>query len=314
MTKLSIVVPLFNEEGNIQKLYEEIKDSLVKDFSEFDYEIILVNDGSIDKSWLWIRSLKEIDDKVIGINLNRNYWQSIALDCGFQHANWDYIISLDADLQNDPRDFKLLYEKLVEQDLDIVGWIRWKRKDPFITKYSSRIWRFLRNVLLNDSIIDSGCTLRIYKKEFIQDLYLWSEMHRYIMSLALLRWYKISEIKVNHRSRFSWHSKYGILKVVKWFIDLFYIWFILKYQSRPLHLFGLLGILNALLWALCIWLSLYHKIFLDVALNRSGYLILGIFFFQIGFLLFVFWIMIDFLIRTYHNWSREKRYIVKTII
>lgn len=309
--KISIIIPFYNEEWNIIPLYEKVKSALKKDFANFNYEIIMVNDWSRDNTWKEIIDCNKSDKKVIWVNLNRNYWQSIAMEAWFQKASWEYIVSLDWDWQNDPSDIIKLYEKLISEDLDIVAWWREKRKDPTWMLVITKVARFLRKVMLNDWVHDSGCTLRVYKKDVINNLYLWAEMHRYIIAIAKINGYKVWELKVTHHKRTIWESKYSWNKSIKWLIDLFYIWFIAKYNSRPLHLFWTIWMINFFIWLWFITDSIYQKIFLLVSFNKSWSLMIWIFLTQIWVVLFIFWIIIDLLIRTYYNSSRDKRYIVR---
>lgn len=309
--KISVIIPFYNEEWNIIPLYDQLIISLEKDFSDFESEIIMVNDGSSDNTWREIKECVAWNKNLVWIHLNRNYWQSIAMDAWFQKAIGDIIVTLDGDGQNDPKDIKKLYDKMIQDDLDIVAWWREKRKDPMWMLVITKVARFLRKVMINDGVHDSGCTLRVYKKEVIQNLYLWAEMHRYIIAIAKINGFKIWELKVNHLPRTIWKSKYTWKKSIKWLIDLFYIWFIAQYNARPLHLFGMVWFFNVFLWSIFLTISFYQKIFLDLSLNRSGWLMLGIFFVQIGIILFIFGMMIDIMIRNYYNTSREKRYIVR---
>jgi len=308
---ISVVIPFYNEQWNVIPLFEEVQKYLKKDFSEFDYEIIMVDDGSSDHTWKDIKKCKEIDSKVLWRQLNRNYGQSIAMDAGFKKAKWDYIFTLDWDWQNNPKDFIKLYNKLLEDDLDLVAGWRKKRKDPVWMLVITKSARFLRWLLIKDWVKDSGCTLRIYKKEVVQNLELWWEMHRFIIALSKTNWFKIGEIKVDHRARTIWASKYNWKKSFKWLIDLIYIWFIRKYQWRPLHLFGFAGLINFFLWFWMIFYSLYKKIFLDIDISNNWFFIMWIFLFQIWIMLFIFWIVIDLLIRINSNTNKRERYLIR---
>ncbi len=308
---ISIVIPFYNEEGNIKPLFKEVIQVLKKDFSKFDYEIIMINDGSNDNTWNDIKECKSINKKVIWINLNRNYGQSIALDAGFQRCKWDYIFSLDGDGQNNPADFISLYTKLKKDNLDVVAGWRAKRKDPIWMLLITKTARLLRSVLIKDGVHDSGCTLRIYKKSFIKELYLWGEMHRYIMAMAKIKGFKTGELKVDHRARTIWKSKYNWLKSIKWLIDLFYIWFISKYQWRPLHLFGILGLIHLSFGSLFLFYAIFQRLFYNMDLTDNGATILAFFLIQMWVLLFIFGIIIDLLIRTNQDTNRTQRYIVR---
>jgi len=308
---ISIVIPFYNEEWNVIPLFNEVIKSLKEDFSDFQYEIIMVDDWSSDKTWEDIKKCKWIDSKVFWINLNRNYGQSIAMDAGFTKASWNYIFTLDWDWQNNPKDFKKLYEKLLNDNLDLVAGFREKRKDPIWMLIITKSARFLRGLLIKDWVKDSGCTLRIYKKEVVKNLELWWEMHRFIIALSKINWFKIWEIKVDHRARTIWTSKYNWKKSFKWLIDLVYIWFIRKYQWRPLHLFGFAWLINFLLWFSMIFYAIYKKMFLNIDISNNWFFIMWIFLFQIWVMLFIFWIIIDLLIRTNNNTNKRDRYLIR---
>ena len=306
--KYSLIIPIYDEQGSIKQLYSEIK-SVMSPLGE--YEIIYINDCSKDNS---LNELKKLKNVTI-INLNRNYGQSIALDAGFKAAQGDIIISLDGDLQNDPKDIPRLLDKLEKDNLEVVAGWRKDRKDPSGIKVLTKIGKLFRSLLIKDGVHDTGCTLRAYRKEAAKSLDLWGEMHRYI--LALLRWkgFTIGELQVNHRARTSGKTKYNYKKSYKGFIDLIYIWFLNKYSNRPLHMFGGLGLISSLLGLVIgIW-SIYQKIAVNLPLNRNGWFFLGFFMIILGVMLFCFGILMDITIRTNLNSSPvEKRYYVREII
>ena len=312
--KISIILPIYNESGNILPLYDEICDEMKRDSSKINIEIIFVNDGSMDNSWNEICDIKEYDKSVVAINLQRNYGQSTALQVWFENCSWDLVVTMDWDGQNDPKDIKKMYDKMNREWLDVVvGW-RKDRKDSISTKLITKCAKFFRNLFINDKIHDSGCTLRIYKRECIDELHLWWEMHRYIAEILKIKWYKIWEIEVNHRARIHWKSKYDRKKSAKWFIDLLYIWFIAKYQSRPLHLFWWIGLVTFFIWLFSFLFSIYQKIWWWLSINRNWYFLVWVFLIQTWVMIFIFWIVIDILMRVYYNSSEEKRYIVKDIL
>lgn len=305
----SIVVPIHNEQGNILKLDTEIKNAVSVISSNF--EIIYINDGSTDNSYNELKTLTAV--KII--DLNRNYGQATALDAGFKMATGNIVISLDGDGQNDPNDIPKLLSKMAEENLDVVAGYRKNRKDRGGIKILTRIGRFLRKVLIKDTVHDTGCTLRAYTNEAVKSLDLQGEMHRYI--LALLRWkgFKIGEVVVNDRARIYGKSKYGISKSIRGFIDLIYIWFINKYSQRPLHLFGYMSLFTFVLGNLFFFYSVYQKIFLDLGINRSGHFLVGSFLLIVSLMLFSFGVIIDLLVRIHLNGSPyEKRYYVREVI
>ena len=306
---LSIVVPIFNEEGNILKLDKDIKEAVLKITA--DFEVIYVNDGSVDGS---LDELKSLENITI-INLNRNNGQATALNAGFRACTGEYVVSLDGDGQNDPTDIAILLEKLLAENLDVVtGW-RKDRKDSKGINLLTKIGRLLRRILIKDTVHDTGCTLRVYKKKAVECLDIGGEMHRYI--LAILKWkgFKVGEVIVNHRPRTIGKSKYNCTKAVRGFIDLIYIWFIQKYSQRPLHLFGYASFSLFFISMLLGGFSIYQKVALGASINRSGYFLVGAFMLLTSIILFSFGIVIDLLINIKFNSSQnEKRYYVREVI
>ncbi|MEK6873960.1 MAG: glycosyltransferase family 2 protein [Nanoarchaeota archaeon] len=319
-----MVIPCYNENGNLIILHNEIKkvmDKLLASNKQ-NYEIIYVNDGSTDNTLEELKKLikeklkKENNNcKIIIINLNRNYGQATALDAGFKFSNGEIIISLDADLQNDPNDIPKMIEKLEKENLDVVAGWRKNRKDKNGIKILTRIGRSLRKFLIKDNVHDTGCTLRVYRREAIKSLDIWGEMHRYI--LAMLRWkgFRIGEIEVNHRPRTIGKTKYGYNKALRGFIDLIYVWFIQKYYQRPLHIFGELGLFSGFLGSLIELWMFYERIFNQMDLSNNAWFILGFFFMLMGIMFFSFGIIIDLLIKIHLNNSPyEKRYYIRDVI
>ncbi len=308
--KYSVFTPIYNEEGNIIPLYNQVRK--VMDKLGGKWELLLINDGSTDNSLNEILSIK--DRRVRPIALQKNYGQSVAMDCGFRYVRGEYVISLDADLQNDPNDIPRLLKKLDKEHYDVVcGW-RYVRKDPTWMIVVTKSAKFLRRLFISDSVHDSGCTLRIYRKRVVEDLELWGEMHRYIV--AILRWKgaRIGEMKVNHRPRTKGVTKYNWYKSVKGFVDLFYVWFWKKFSSRPLHFLGVNGLFLMMLSGLSGLWSVYLKVFLGRDLSDSGWFILTFFLFLMGFQLFVSGIILDILIKDYYNTSFEDRYKIREIV
>ncbi len=303
--KYSVFTPIFNEQGNIVKLYEEVKK--VMDNLGGSWEFIMVNDGSRDGSLKEMMSLKN----VIIVDLRKNYGQSVAMDAGFRQAKGEIIISLDADLQNDPRDISRLLRKLEEKKLDVVAGWRYKRKDPLWMLIVTKAAKFLRSFFASDGVHDSGCTLRVYRRGYIEDLELTGEMHRYI--IALLKWQgaRIGELKVNHRRRVNGSTKYNWKKSFKGLVDLFYIWFWKKFSGRPLHLFGITGLVVMGFGGLSGLWTIYLKIVNNVSLSDSAWFTMSFFLFMVGMQFFISGVMLDIMIKNYYNSSREKRYVVK---
>ena len=305
---LSVVVAVYNEEGNILLLDAEIKEAVGKITPSF--EVIYVNDGSTDGTLAELRKLSG----VTVIDLNRNYGQATAFDAGFKAASGEIVASLDGDLQNDPKDIALLLAKMRAENLDVVAGWRRSRQDKGGIRVLTRIGMVLRRLLINDKVHDSGCTLRVYKREAVKSLDIGGEMHRYI--LALLRWkgFTIGEVVVNDRPRVFGKSKYNYTKAVRGFIDLIHIWFIHKYSQRPLHLFGYLSIGSGFLGVLAGGWTLYGKFFLNTSLNRNGWFFITFFLLMSCFFFFTAGVMTDLIIRTQMNTSPyERRYYVRSV-
>jgi glycosyltransferase involved in cell wall biosynthesis len=307
---ISVVVPIFNEKGNIVKLNSEIQEviSTITD----SYEVIYVNDGSTDGS---LKELKSLAGHITIINLNRNYGQTTAFDAGFKVSNGELVVSLDGDGQDDPHNIPALIQKLVDDDLDVVAGWRKVRSDKGGICVLTKIGRWLRKKMIHDTIHDSGCALRVYRREAVKSLDIGGEMHRYIM--AILRWkgFRIGEVVVNHRKREHGISKYNYSKAIRGFIDLVYIWFLYKFSQRPLHLFGYAGFFLFFAGTFSGLVSIYQKIFFDVSVNRSGYFLVGAFMILTSIIVFSFGIVIDLLIRIQFLASdREKKYYIREII
>ena len=202
---------------------------------------------------------------------------------------------------------------MIEENLDVVAWWRRERKDNLSIRIITGCAKLFRGMLISDKIHDSGCTLRIYKRECVNELHLRWEMHRYIVEILKIKWFKIWEVKVNHRARIYWRSKYNRKKSTKWFIDLLYIRFIAKYQSRPLHLFWGVGLFTFFVWLFSFIFSIYQKISWWLSINRNWYFLVWVFLIQTWIMIFIFGIIIDILIRNYYSTSNEKMYIIKEI-
>lgn len=305
----SVVVPAYNEQENIAELDKEIKE--VMDSLKKTYEIIYVDDGSQDNTLNELKKLKNI--KII--EFARNFGQSSALDIGFKESRGEIIITLDGDLQNDPKDIPRLLNKLHAENLDVVAGWRVKRKDAARIKILTIIGRRLRGLLLSDVVHDSGCMLRVYKKPAVKNLELWGEMHRYALQLLKGKGFKIGELQVNHRPRIHGKTKYGCDKAIRGFVDLLYIWFLQKYHQRPLHLFGIMGLASSFFGIIALIYSFSSKIFYHTALNRDGWFFLGFFLLLTGIMLFSFGLILDLLIKIQQMVSPySKRYYIREII
>lgn len=242
--KLSVIIPVFNEEGNVQPLANELSIVLanaVKHKLILNYEILFVNDGSRDGTHASLSHLKEENSKVKFIELKKNFGQTAALKAGFDNCSGDIIATMDGDMQNDPSDIPRLIEHL-NKGYDVVSGWRANRRDPFGKRMASRMMNNLRRMIIGDSLHDYGCSLKIYRRECLEDLELYGELHRYITAYLFIKGYRIGEIRVNHRPRKSGSTKYGFSRGLNGIFDLLYLKFWSSYASRPLHFFGRLGL------------------------------------------------------------------------
>ena len=241
--QISVVIPLLNEEQSLVELYNWIAKVLRS--NSFSYEIIFIDDGSTDGSWKTIESLSEADDRVKGIRFNRNYGKSQALHAGFIEAQGDVIITMDADLQDNPDEIPELYALIKEQKYDLVSGWKKKRYDNVITKnLPSKLFNAAARKTSGVKLNDFNCGLKAYRKEVIKNIDVYGEMHRYIPVLAKNAGYsKITEKEVKHQARKYGNTKFGASRFINGFLDLISIWFLSKFGRRPMHLFGALGVL-----------------------------------------------------------------------
>lgn len=239
--EISVVVPVFDEEENLPTLYRELTDVLQR--YGRSYELLFVDDGSTDGSFAVLSSFHHADDRVQVIRFRKNFGQTAALAAGFDHARGAVIVTLDGDLQNDPRDIPSLVERL-EEGFDIVcGW-RKDRKDPYLSRrLPSRLANRLISLTTGVHLHDYGCTLKAMSAEVARNIHLYGEMHRFIPAVASWMGVAIAEVVVSHRPRHRGRSKYGISRTLRVLLDLLTVKFLLNYSSRPLQIFGLVGLL-----------------------------------------------------------------------
>ena len=311
--EISIVLPIFNEEENLAELHAKLSETLVKLGRE--YEIITVDDGSSDNSFEVLKQLHQKDPRVKVIRFRRNFGQTAAMSAGFHHAKGDVIITMDADLQNDPEDIPRLLDKLNEGYDVVSGW-RADRKDKFISR---RIPSILANKLIarmtGVKLHDFGCSLKAYRKEITDEINLYGEMHRFIPALA--RWVgaDIAEMKVKHHPRIHGKSKYGISRTTRVILDLMTVKFLLTFSTRPIQIFGRLGMGSGVLgFLICLYLSI-RKLFYRISLTeRMPMLLLGILLILVGVQLISMGLLGEIMVRTYHESQRKPIYTIREII
>ncbi|WP_136467312.1 glycosyltransferase family 2 protein [Flagellimonas onchidii] len=304
---LSIVVPLYNEEDNVVLLTEKIHENL----QGYNYQIVYVDDFSTDKTRKVVKGMD--DNKVHLIELKKNYGQSLALAAGIDYAEGEYIITMDGDLQNDPSDIPQMLEYAVNDDYDVVTGIRQKRKDSLIKKIPSKIANFLVRRVTKLDIKDNGCALKVFTKDIAKGLNLYGEMHRFITLLAYLEGGQIKQVPVKHHARHAGVSKYGLERVFKVVADMMLLLFIRKYFQRPIHLFGIFGVLLIILGIFINLYLLIVKLGFGEDIGSRPLLIFGMMFILGGIQLFTIGIVMELLIRTYYESQQKRPYRVKKI-
>lgn len=285
--KLSVVVPLYNEEESIPQLASEIRDAVEK--LSLEYELIFIDDGSRDGSFKQITTLASSDSRIKCLRFRRNYGKAAALSEGFRVANGQMVVTMDSDLQDDPSEIGALMNK-INEGFDVVSGWKKSRKDPWTKKVPSKLFNLVTRIMSGVRIHDFNCGLKIYKADVIKTINIYGEMHRYIPVLAKMAGFSVTEIVVNHRARLYGNTKFGAGRFLKGFLDLVTIIFLGKYNRNPLHFFGKIGailftgglIINSYLtiqWLGGIWIGNRPILFLGVLL-----MIVGIQFISLGLL------------------------------
>lgn len=304
---LSIVVPLYNEEDNVVPLTTKIHESL----GGYNYQIVYVDDFSKDSTCQRILELD--DDRIHLIQLKKNYGQSLALAAGIDYAQGEYIITMDGDLQNDPSDIPGMLEYAVGGPYDLITGIRQKRKDSLVKKIPSKIANFMVRRVTKLDVKDNGCALKVFTRDIAKDLNLYGEMHRFITLLAHLEGAQIKQVPVKHHARNAGVSKYGLERVFKVVADMMLLLFIRKYFQRPIHLFGIFGVLLILLGVLINIYLLIVKLGFGEDIGNRPILIFGMMLILGGIQLFTIGIVMELLIRTYYESQKKRPYRIKKI-
>ncbi len=256
---ISVVIPLYNEEESIQELYEWI--ARVMRENNFSFEVIFVDDGSTDLSWEIIKKLKGMYPEVKGIKFRRNYGKSPGLHCGFQLAEGNVIITMDADLQDSPDEIPELYQMIMEGGYDLVSGWKKKRFDPLSKTIPTKLFNATARKFSGIQLHDFNCGLKAYKKVVIKDIEIYNDMHRYIPYLAKIAGFsKIGEKEVQHRPRKYGKTKFGLDRFFNGYLDLLTLWFLSKFGKKPMHFFGLLGSFMFLLGLISVIIVGAHKI------------------------------------------------------
>ncbi len=310
---ISAVIPIYDEEGNIEALYAELSKSLGS--LSCNYEIIMVDDGSRDGSSAKLKALAVKDHRVKVITLRRNYGQTAATVSGFDHAQGDLIVTLDADLQNDPQDIPILLNKMREGFDLVSGWRR-NRKDSFFRrKLPSLVANWIIVKFTGVRLHDYGCTLKLYKREFLENIHLYGEMHRYLPVYVAWMGGKIGEVGVSHRSRIHGYSKYGMERTVKVIFDLLTVKLLLGSSSTsPLYFFGRWGIGLVASGVFCAAIVFAQKILYGFWVHKNPLLLLAVFFVLMGTQAIIMGLLAEINIRIYYESTKKSIYSIAQTI
>ena len=309
--QLSLIIPVYNEAENLADLFREITSSCAT--LGRSYEIIFVDDGSEDDSITALKKIQAGDSHVRVILLRRNFGQTPAMVAGFDHARGEIIITLDADLQNDPNDFAILIDKL-EEGYDIVSGWRRKRFDGVSRRIPSRIANWLISTFTGVRLHDYGCTLKAFRRDVIKNIKLYGELHRFIPAIASHMGTRIAEVEVNHRPRTRGKSKYNIWRFPKVILDLLTVKFLLTYSTRPLQIFGVFGIICGFLGGLIGLYLTYERLVLLHSIANRPLLLLAILLIVIAIQFFTLGLLAEIVVRAYHESSQKKIYFIRDII
>jgi glycosyltransferase involved in cell wall biosynthesis len=309
---LSIVVPIYNEVESIPSLLDAIATALIE--QGLQYEIICVDDGSKDGSDRLLKQQAQMRNDLKAVILRRNYGQTAAMAAGFSHARGKVVVTLDGDLQNDPADIPILLEKL-EEGYDLISGWRKNRQDASLTRVlPSKIANWLIGRVTGVQLHDYGCSLKAYRSELVADMNLYGELHRFLPALAFIEGARISEIPVRHHPRRFGKSKYGLDRTFRVVMDLLTISFMRRFLTRPMHVFGLFGLVSLLLGtAIGLYLT-YVKLGLGQEIGQRPLLILAVVLFLAGLNLFSFGLLAEIAMRTYHESQGRPIYRVREVV
>lgn len=311
--EVSIVVPLFNERDNIKPLYEQITASLA---GKYDYELLIVDDGSDDGSFKILSELQKGDSRICVISFRKNFGQTAALSAGFAYCQGRIIAALDADLQNDPADIPKMIEKLKEGYDVVSGWRR-KRHDHALRRLlPSKIANWMIAKITKVNLHDFGCTLKVYRREVIAETRLYGEMHRFIPALASWSGARICEVEVNHRPRTAGVAKYGLGRTGKVILDLITVKFLGSFSTKPIYIFGGLGFLTAI-GSVFSGLAVFYQKFISaehLGMNRNPLLVLTAMLITATIQFILMGLLAELLVRTYHESQNRPTYVIRQIL
>jgi len=306
--KYSVVVPVYNEQGNVVKLHQEILETMNRLGEPF--EMIFIDDGSVDKTLSEMANLQPLTI----IIFRKNFGQTAAMDAGIKQAEGEFIITLDADLQNPPAEILRLVKQQRKTKADVVSGWRKYRHDPLSKRLASRAANFMRTLLVKDGIHDSGCSLKIYRRECFKGVDLHGEMHRFIPAILKLKGFEVTEVVVKHRPRIHGQTKYNWKRGIKGNIDMVAIWFWRKYSARPLHLFGSLGLLFITLSIIMAAVAIFRKLAYGADLSDTALTIFAGFCFLFGIQFFISGLLADIAIKNHYATTKTTNYAIRKVI
>lgn len=309
---ISIVIPLYNEEESIPDLYKGL-DAAIANYGK-PAEVIIVDDGSRDRSFAMLKEIALIDQRFTIIKLRRNSGQTAAFAAGFDRARGEVVITMDADLQNDPMDIPLLMAK-IDEGYDVVSGWRKDRQDRMVDrKLPSMLANRLISSVTETRLHDYGCSLKAYRNDVLQHVHLYGELHRFIPALAAQVGATVTEVPVNHRARQFGKSKYGISRTIRVILDLITVWFLGTYATRPIHVFGTLGLVSAGIGTLFgVYLS-FLKIFMGQSIGGRPLLMLAVLLVVIGVQLIMTGLLGEMIARTWYESQEKSIYLVRETV
>jgi glycosyltransferase involved in cell wall biosynthesis len=309
--KLSVIIPVFNEVENIDDLHAALQSAL----TAYDYELILVDDGSTDGTVAKLAALAASDPQhTCVVEFRRNFGQTAAIAAGIDYASGDVIVLIDADLQEDPADIPRMVDK-IEEGYDVVSGWRKDRKDAFLTRtLPSRIANALISSVTGVHLHDYGCTLKAYRREVLEGFHLYGEMHRFIPAYAGGVGARIVEVPVTHRPRTRGKAKYGLERTFKVILDLLTVKFLISYANKPIYLFGGLGILLNLASVVLLVTLVVRRVLFEEHLVRSPLLQLTVMLFILGMQSILLGLIAELLVRTYHESQAKPTYTVRRVL
>ncbi|MCP4165627.1 MAG: glycosyltransferase family 2 protein [Chloroflexi bacterium] len=309
---ISIVIPLYNEEESIDELYRQITEALQDNGAT--YEVIVIDDGSTDASYAKLKAIYEQDDHWRIVQLRRNFGQTAGFAAGFDLARGEVVFTIDADLQNDPADIPLLLEK-INEGYDIVSGWRVDRKDTFLSR---RLPSIIANRLISRStgvhLHDYGCSLKAYRSEVVKNTHLYGELHRFVPAVASWMGVRVAEVPVNHRAREFGTSKYGITRTFRVILDLITVYFLLSYGTRPIHVFGGIGLLSSFMGVLLGFYLTLVKFIGGQDIGNRPLLMLSVLLIMIGVQMIAMGLLGEMVVRTYYESQNKPIYYVRELL